>query len=81
MAVQRATVSRDQVMTDAKQDEERADRDRERSEEAHWQVAEAAAETETAAEEEKERPPETARQPGRQQKEWENEGGALGRDP
>ncbi len=68
-------------MTDAKQDEERADRDRERSEEAHWQVAEAAAETENAAEEGTERPPGTARQPGRQQKEWENEGGALGRDP
>jgi hypothetical protein len=69
------TVSRDHPMTDEKQDEERADRDRDRSEEAHWQVAEA------AAEEEEERLAETARQSGKQHKEWENEGGALGRDP
>jgi hypothetical protein len=80
MAVRRAAVSRDQAMTDEKQDEQRADRDRERSEEAHWQVAEAAAETEAAAEEEKEPPPDTARQPGTHEKEWENEGGAVDRD-
>jgi hypothetical protein len=33
-------------MADKKQDHERADRDYERSEEAHWQVAEAGAEEE-----------------------------------
>jgi hypothetical protein len=33
-------------MTDEKQNQERADRDHERSEEAHWQVAEAGAEEE-----------------------------------
>ncbi len=61
-------------MTDEKQDEERANRDRDRSAEAHWQVAEA------AAEEEEKRLSEAARQSGERQKEWENEGGALGRD-
>jgi hypothetical protein len=62
-------------VTDEKQDEERADRDRQRSEEAHWQAAEA------AGEEEEERLSETARQSGEPQTEWEDEGGALGRDP
>ena len=62
-------------MTDEKQDEERARRDQDRSDEAHWQVAEA------AAEEEGEELSETARQSGKQQKEWEDEGGALGRGP
>lgn len=38
--------SRDQAMTDKKQDQERARRDQGRSEEAHWQAAEAAAEKE-----------------------------------
>jgi hypothetical protein len=32
------------TVTEKKQDEDRAERDRERSEEAHWQVAEAGAE-------------------------------------
>jgi hypothetical protein len=68
-----ASVSRNRAMTDEKRDQERADRDRDRSDEAHWQVAEAAAEEERLAE--------TARQSGKQHKEWENEGGALGRDP
>jgi hypothetical protein len=61
-------------MTDEQRDEERVHRDRDRSGEAHWQVAEAAAE-------EEERLAETARQSSERQKEWENEGGALGRDP
>ncbi len=61
-------------MSDEKQEQERAHRDRDRSEEAHWQVAEA------GAEEEEERLSETARQSGKQDKEWENEGGALGRE-
>ena len=61
-------------MTDEKQDEERAHRDRDRSEEAHWQVAQA------AAEEEAEQAPETARQSGERHNEWEDEGGAFGRD-
>jgi hypothetical protein len=56
-----------------KNDEERARRDENRSEEAHWQVAEA------AAADEGERPPET-RQSDDRQEEWEDEGGALGRD-
>ncbi len=70
-------------MTDEKQDEERANRDRDRSAEAHWQVAEAAAEEEEKrlSEEEEKRLSEAARQSGERQKEWENEGGALGRDP
>ena len=58
-------------MTDEKQ--ERADRDRERSEEAHWQVAEAGVE-----DEEEERLSKGAQQ---QQDDWENEGGALDREP
>ena len=61
-------------MTDEKQDRERAHRDQDRSEEAHWQVAEAGAESE------EERLSETARQSDKQQEEWEDEGGALGRD-
>jgi hypothetical protein len=36
---------------------------------------------EAEAEKEEERLSETARQSGEQQKEWEDEGGALGRDP
>ncbi len=62
-------------MTGEKQDQERAARDRHRSEEAHWQVAEA------GAEKEEKRLSETARQSGKQHTEWEDEGGALGRDP
>jgi hypothetical protein len=62
-------------MTDEKQDQERAHRDRERSEEAHWRVAEA------GAEKEEDRLAETARKSDTHHKEWENEGGALGRDP
>jgi hypothetical protein len=57
-----------------KQDEERADRDRARSEEAHWRVAEAGAE-------EAKRPSEAARPSDKQEDDWENEGGALDREP
>jgi hypothetical protein len=57
-------------MTDERQDQERADRNQESSEEARWRVAEAGAE-------EEERLSEAARRSDRQQKDWENEGGAL----
>jgi hypothetical protein len=56
-------------MTDKKR--ERADRNHERSEEAHWQVAEAGVE-----DEEEERLSKGARQAEEQQDDWENEGGA-----
>ena len=59
-------------MADKKHEQERADRNHERSEEAHWQVAEAAAEDE-------ERLSEAARQADEQKEDWENEGGALDR--
>jgi hypothetical protein len=61
-------------MTDEKQDQQRADRNQDRSDEAHWQVAEAGAE-------EDERLSEAARQADKQQDDWENEGGALDREP
>jgi hypothetical protein len=61
-------------MTDEKQDQRRAVRNRERSEEAHWQVAEAGAEGE-------ERLSGAARQANEQRDDWENEGGALDREP
>ena len=64
-------------MADQKQGRERADRDKDRSEEAHWRVAEAGAEKE----EEEERLLEAASQSDEQQKDCENEGGALERDP
>jgi hypothetical protein len=56
-------------MTDEKHEQERADRNHERSEEAHWRVAEAGVEDE-----------ETPRQADTQQDDWENEGGALDRE-
>jgi hypothetical protein len=55
------------------QDEERAQRDEDRSQEARWEIAEAAAADEV------ERLPET-RKSGNREEEWEDEGGALGRD-
>jgi hypothetical protein len=61
-------------MTGKKQEEERADRNHGRSEEAHWQVAEAGAE-------EEERLLEAAHQSDNQQDNWENEGGALATEP
>jgi hypothetical protein len=61
-------------MTDEKRDQQRAVRNHERSEEAHWQVAEAGAE-------EQERLSGAARQADEQQDDWENEGGALDREP
>ena len=58
-----------------KQGEQPADRNHDRSEEAHWQVAEAGAE-------EEERPPEDARpQTDHPEDGWENDGGALDREP
>lgn len=62
-------------MSDDKEDEERLDRDRDRAEEAHWQVAEA------GAEKGEEPLKEAGRQSDKQQLEWEDEGGALSRDP
>jgi hypothetical protein len=59
-------------MTQKKQDEQRARRNEDRSEEAHWQVAE------VGAAEEVERLQETARHAANRQEEWESEGGALG---
>jgi hypothetical protein len=61
-------------MTDQKQNQQRAVRNRERSEEAHWQVAEAGAEAD-------ERLSGAARQADEQKDDWENEGGALNREP
>ena len=61
-------------MTDEKHEQERTDRNDQRSEEAHWQVAEAGVE-------EEERLSEAARQADEQQDDWENEGGALDREP
>jgi hypothetical protein len=58
-----------------KQDQQRSERDQDRSEEARWQVAEA------GAEKEEERLLEAAGQSDEQQEDWENEGGALDRDP
>ena len=60
-------------MTDEKHEQQRADRNHERSEEAHWQVAEAGVE-------EEERLSEAARQSDKQQDDWESEGGALDRE-
>lgn len=57
-----------------KEDAGRAQRDEDRSEEAHWQVAEAGAADEI------EGLPET-QQSGDREEEWEDEGGALGRGP
>jgi hypothetical protein len=54
-------------MTDEKNDQERADRNHARSEEAHWQVAEAGAQED--------------RQSSEQQDDPETKGGALGREP
>jgi hypothetical protein len=61
-----------------KRDQQRAERDQDRSEEAHWRVAEAGAEKD-----EEERLSKAANQSHKQQQQedWENEGGALDRDP
>jgi hypothetical protein len=59
-------------MSAGKDKQERVDRDRERSREAHWRAAEAGAEQE-------DRTSEGRRQP-RDQDDGENEGGALDRD-
>lgn len=61
------------LMTDEKHEQHRADRNHERSDEAHWQVAEAGAEEDRLSE-----PP---GQSDEQQDDWEDEGGALDREP
>jgi hypothetical protein len=67
------TVSSSQMSE--KHGERRAERNHDRSEEAHWQVAEAGAKEEESA-------PEDARpQADDQEDGWENEGGALDRKP
>lgn len=55
-------------MTHGKHEQRRADRNQERSDEAHWQVAEAGAEEDRLSE-----PPGQSET----QDDWENEGGAL----
>lgn len=60
-------------MSEEREERERVDRDRERSEEAHWRAAEAAAEEED----------QPSGEPSRrhaQEDDWENEGGALDRE-
>lgn len=61
-------------MNEERDEHERADRDRERSEEAHWRTAEAGVEEES-------RPSEDSRRPPDREDDWENEGGALDREP
>jgi hypothetical protein len=60
-------------MSAGRDEQERADRDRERSREAHWRAAEAGAEEEDQASGGR-------RQPREQENDWENEGGALDRE-
>jgi hypothetical protein len=57
---------------------DRAERDQNRSDEAHWQVAEAGAEAE-----ENDEAAEAGRRLGdeRQEQGWDNEGGALQQEP
>lgn len=57
-------------MSEEREQQERADRDRERSEEAHWRAAEAGAD-------EEDRSPEDPPQPRDQGDDWEDKGGAL----
>jgi hypothetical protein len=57
-------------MSAARDEQDRADRDRERSREAHWRAAEAGAEEEDG-------PSEGRRRPRDPEDDWENEGGAL----
>jgi hypothetical protein len=58
-------------MSAGKDKQERVDRDRERSREAHWRAAEAGAEQEDRTSDSRPRDPED---------DWESEGGALDRD-
>jgi hypothetical protein len=60
-------------MSTERDEQERVDRDRERSQEAHWRAAEAGAE-------EEDQPSEGRRRPRDQEDDWENEGGALDRE-
>lgn len=57
-------------MSEEREEQERTDRDRERSEEAHWRAAEAAAEGEDPPSRERSRR-------HSEEDDWENEGGAL----
>ena len=59
-------------MTDDNLESDRADRDRDRRREAHWQIAEAGADDQLRTADEND-----AHE--RSQHEWENEGGASGR--
>lgn len=60
-------------MNEERQERERADRNRERSGEAHWRAAEAGAEEEDES-------PDAPRGPDEQQDDSENEGGSLDRE-
>ena len=60
-------------MSKESHEEERGDRNRERSREAHWQAAEAGAEEDHA-------PLEAPLEPRERTADWENEGGALDQD-
>jgi hypothetical protein len=60
-------------MSKESDEHERLNRNRERSQEAHWQAAEAGAE-------EDDRPAEASPDPRESRDDWENEGGALDRD-
>lgn len=60
-------------MSDEREKRERDDRNRERSEEAHWRAAEAGAEEEDGS-------PDAPPGPDEQQEDWENEGGSLDRE-
>ena len=60
-------------MREEREEQDRADRDRERSVEAHWRAAEAAAEGEDPPSRERSRR-------HSEEDDWENEGGALDRE-
>jgi len=60
-------------MSAGRDEQERVDRDRDRSREAHWRAAEAGAE--------EERPSEEPRRRHDQEDDWENEGGTVDRGP
>ena len=59
-------------MSTGRDEQDRVDRDRERSHEAHWRAAEAGAEEERTAE--------GRRRPREQEDDWENDGGARDRE-
>lgn len=61
------------VMSQDRDERERTDRNRERSQEAHWRAAEAGAEEES--------PPSDSPRSADHEDDWENEGGALDGEP